>query len=76
MKYTEKEKEFIEQRSKENLVDMYREELLRVIGGEDCIYLISSRVRKRMREYGILKKFGNRYEVTPLGVKMLSEEKG
>ena len=74
--YSEKEKEFIEQRSRENLVEMYREELLRVIEGEDCIYLISSRVRKRMREYGVLKKFGCKYEVTPLGVKMLSEETG
>ncbi len=71
MKYTEEERQFFEKRSMENLIENYRPELLRIVGGENCYRLLSGGVRRRFREYGILKKFGNRYEITPRGREML-----
>jgi len=71
--YSEKEKRFLEQRSLENLVGMYRQELLKIIEGEHCFNLIPKGVRKRMRKDEILKKLGNRYSVTSLGIKIIRE---
>jgi len=69
-------KDFLEQFSIENLVETYREELLKGLEGHNCVDLISAGVRRRLREEGILKTFGNKYVVTQLGREMLSEEAG
>ena len=69
--YSKKEEEFIEQRSKENLIENYREELLKVIEGHNIMDFIPTSVRRRMREDGILKKFGGKYTVTKLGREIL-----
>lgn len=70
--FTEEEKEFLERRSTENLIEIYRDELLRVIDGEYCPSFMPRGVRKRLRKADILLKVGPRYEVTPLGREMLS----
>ena len=62
----------IEKRNRENLVYTYREELHKIIKGHNC-KVIPSSVRHRMREYGILKKFGNKYRVTQLGKELLND---
>jgi len=69
-----KDEDFI-QRSIENLVEVYREELLKIIEGYNCVDFISTGVRRRLREEGILKKFGSKYTVSQLGRKMLKVEK-
>lgn len=73
MKYTEEEKKFLEKKRTENLIETYQEELLRIVRGENCFALLPRSVRRRLRRYGIIKKFGHKYEVTPLGREMLKE---
>lgn len=60
-----------EKRSRENLVGMYRQELLKIIERGYCSKLIPRGVRKRLRRDGILEKSGNQYTVTLLGKKIL-----
>ncbi len=74
MKYTEKEQRFCEQRSLENLVENYRQELLRIVGGDNDISLLPRGVRRRMRKDGILSQVGHTYDVTLKGRNMLSKE--
>lgn len=72
--YSENEKKFLEKRSLDNLVEVYRQELLRIIDGEYCHDFMPRGVRKRLREAGILDKIGPKYEVTPRGREMLEVE--
>ncbi len=74
MKYTEKEQRFCEQRSLENIVLTYREELLQIVGGDNSIKLLPRGVRRRMRKDGILSQVGHKYDVTLKGRDMLSKE--
>ncbi len=74
MKYTEKEKDFFEQRSLENLIAIYRQELLRIIGGEYGSKVLPRSVRRRLRRNGILTKVGHTFGVSPKGRDMLSKE--
>jgi predicted methyltransferase len=74
MEYSKEDEDFIKKRSRENLVEFYREEFLKVIDGHNCGGLIPLHVRRRLRKEGILKKFGSKYTVTQLGREMLSEE--
>lgn len=71
--YSKKDEEFIKKRSRENLVEIYREELLKIIEGHSCVDFISTGVRQRLREEGILQRFGSKYTITDLGREMLSE---
>ncbi|MCK4438448.1 hypothetical protein KAV47_05195 [Candidatus Bathyarchaeota archaeon] len=74
MEYSKKDEDFIKKRSRENLIEFYREELLKVIEGYNRMDFMSHGVRRRMRKEGVLKKRGGKYTVTRLGRKMLSEE--
>lgn len=69
----EKIRSWCEKKSKENLVCMYRAELLRIAKGERCFALIPRGARKKLRRDGVLQKNGNRYSVTDLGIKMIRE---
>jgi len=71
LRFTKEENEFLERRSTENLIEIYRQELLRILSGENCFKLLPRSVRRRLGDYGILKRFGSRYEVTTKGKKML-----
>ena len=67
--------EELKKRNRENLVEINREELLKIIEGHNCAEIISTgTVRRRLREEGILQKIGSKYTVTELGREMLSEE--
>ena len=45
----------LERQSFENLVNFYRSELLRIVGGENCSTVFPSRVTRRMlRRHGVL----------------------
>ena len=72
MRYTEEEKDFLEKRSTENLIIMYREELLQIVGGDNGSSLLPRGVKRRLRREGILSMIGHRFEVTPKGKKMLA----
>ncbi len=74
VKYTAEEQRFCEQRSLENLVENYRQELLRIVGGDNDISLLPRGVRRRMRKDGILSKARHTFGVTPKGRDMLSIE--
>ena len=74
--YSKKEYEFLEQRSRENLIENYREELLKVMKGYNIMDFMSLNVRRRLREDGILKKFSGRYVVTKLGREILKSRGG
>ena len=71
MRYTEEEKNFLEQRSLENQIVTYRQELLRIVRGEGCPGMLPKGVRRQLRRDGVLSKIGHRFEVTPKGKKML-----
>ena len=71
---SEEEKDFLEQRSLENLITHYRQELLRMVGGEDCSSLLPRSVRRRLRGAMILFMDGHKFGVTVKGMKMLNEE--
>ncbi len=74
MEYTEKEHRFCEQRSLENIVLTYREELLQIVRGDNSIKLLPRGVRRRMRKDGILSQVGHTFGVTVKGENMLNEE--
>lgn len=73
--HSKKVREFLEQRNLENIVETFREELLKIIEGEYSSDLMSSGVRRRMRGDGILEKRGYMYTVTSLGMKLLGLSK-
>jgi len=72
LRYTEEEKDFLEKRSTENLIIMYREELLQIVGGEGYPRMLPKGVRRQLRRDGVLSMIGHRFEVTPKGKKMLA----
>ena len=73
MEYSKEDEDFIRKRSRDNLVEFYREEFLKVIDDNNCRDFMHHRVRQRLMKEGILKKFGSKYTVTQLGREMLSE---
>jgi len=74
--YSKKDEDFIERRSRENLVETYREELLKVIEGYNRIDFMSHGVRRRLKAEGIIKKVSGKYTVTELGMQMLKSRGG
>ncbi len=74
MKDIKEEKNFLEQRSLENLIVTYRQELLQIIGGSECCILLPRSVRRRLRENGMLLKDGTKFIVSAKCWKMLNEE--
>ena len=70
----EKSKSWVVERSRENLVGMFQQELLKIAKGEHCFTLIPRGVRKRLRKDGILEKTGSKYFVTSLGKNILGVE--
>ena len=70
----EKSESWVLKKSRENLVCMYRQELLKIAKGEHCLTLLPRGVRKRLRKDGILEKTGSKYFVTSLGKNILGVE--
>ena len=57
--------------NKSNMLDFYRKELLGLLDGKKIIDSISKGTRKRLIEYGVLRKFGSKFELTDQGLKLL-----
>jgi len=55
------------------MVEYYRPYLLKVKNGEKLAGSIPIGPRKRLMEYGILRKFGTKFELTELGMKLLQK---
>ena len=55
-----------------NLLTYYRNELLGLKNGNKLVDSVSFGTRKRMIEYGILRRFGSKYELTDRGLTLLA----
>ena len=66
------EAEYLWKRSRENLVDFYKEELNKIDKERECKETLSRHVKRRMTKYGIIKKKNGMYMVlTDLGKELL-----
>ena len=59
-----------------NLLNYYRNELLGLIKGKKLVDSVSFGTRKRLIEYGILRRFGSKYELTDQGLALLNLTRG
>jgi hypothetical protein len=55
-----------------NMLDYYRKELSGLIEGKKIVDSLSLGTRKRLIEYGVLRKFGSKFELTDQGMELLS----
>jgi hypothetical protein len=54
-----------------NMLDFYRKELSGLLAGKKIVDSISLGTRKRLIEYGVLRKFGSQFELTDQGMELL-----
>ena len=54
-----------------NMLDFYRKELLDLIKGKIIVDSVPLGTRRRLVEYGVLRKLGTNYEVTSWGLNYL-----
>ncbi len=54
-----------------NMLDFYRKELSGLLAGRKIVDSISLGTRKRLVEYGVLRKFGSKFELTDQGMELL-----
>ena len=54
-----------------NMLDFYRKELSGLLAGKKIVDSISLGTRKRLIEYGVLRKFGSNFELTDQGMDLL-----
>jgi len=59
------------ERSVRNMLQYYRKALNRLKRGEFMVDSVPQGTRKSLVEYGIIRKFGNKFELTELGAKLL-----
>ena len=54
-----------------NMLDFYLKELSGLLAGKKIVDSISLGTRKRLIEYGVLRKFGSQFELTDQGMELL-----
>ena len=54
-----------------NMLDFYRKELSGLLAGKKIVDSVSLGTRKRLIEYGVLRKFGSKFELTDQGMALL-----
>ncbi len=54
-----------------NMIDFYRKELSGLLAGKKIVDSVSLGTRKRLIEYGVLRKFGSKFELTDQGIDLL-----
>ena len=54
-----------------NMLDYYRKELSGLLEGKKIVDSVSLGTRKRLIEYGVLRKFGSKFELTDQGMDLL-----
>jgi hypothetical protein len=60
--------------NKRNMLDFYRKELSGLLAGKKIVDSVSLGTRKRLIEYGVLRKFGSKFELTDLGMELLQSQ--
>ena len=54
-----------------NMLHFYQKELRRLISGKMITYLIPTGTRERLVDYGVIRKFGSKFEWTDQGIALL-----
>jgi hypothetical protein len=54
-----------------NMIDFYHKELSGLLAGKKIVDSVSLGTRKRLIEYGVLRKFGSKFELTDQGIDLL-----
>ncbi len=54
-----------------NMIDFYRKELSGWLAGKKIVDSVSLGTRKRLIEYGVLRKLGSKFELTDQGIDLL-----
>lgn len=54
-----------------NMLHFYQKELRSLISGKMITYVIPKGTRERLVEYGVIRKFGSRFELTDQGIALL-----
>lgn len=62
-----------ENKNAENILQYYKKELLSLKNGEKIVNKIPLGTRKILIEYGILRKFGPKFEITDHGGNLLQQ---
>ena len=65
------EENFSQKKSVINMLTFYRRELRGLIRGKVITYDIPKGTRTRLVEYGVLRKFGSKFELTDKGLNLL-----
>ena len=71
MNPSKKEDDFTDNLNMRNMLDFYRKELSGLLAGKKIVDSISLGTRKRLIEYGVLRKFGSNFELTDQGMDLL-----
>ena len=66
-------KNWIIQRNLENMVEYYRIQLKGLLVGESIINKIPKGTRETLHQYGVLTRFGSKYELTNYGIELLQK---
>jgi hypothetical protein len=66
-----KEDDWTDNINMHNMLDFYRKELSGLLAGKKIVDSISMGTRKRLIEYGVLRKFGSNFELTDQGMNLL-----
>lgn len=59
------------ERSVRNMLQYYRKALIGLKRGEFIVDSVPLGTRKRLVEYGVIRRFGNKFELTELGAELL-----
>lgn len=59
------------ERSIRNMLQYYRNALIGLKRGDFAVDSVPLGTRKRLVEYGVIRKFGNKFELTKLGAELL-----
>ena len=66
-----KEDDWTDNLNMRNMLDFYRKELSGLLAGKKIVDSVSLGTRKRLIEYGVLRKFGSNFELTDQGMDLL-----
>jgi hypothetical protein len=62
-----------EYRNANNIINYYKTELISLRRGKKIVTTIPSGTRKRLVEYGIIRRFGSKFELTSDGDQLLEQ---
>jgi len=63
--------DWAEEKSVSNMLRYYRKALVALKNGECIVDSVPLGTRKMLAEYGIIRRFGNKFELTKLGLELI-----